>query len=100
MRSTAPDRLGSLFPKSRRNDDDSEETGSSKERTGGALRRRSFIRTVFTATRYNHVEKAASPRNVPTLRKTWRKASWVRSSASATSLVISRHTEYTRFRCN
>src|SRR6266853_889229 len=97
IRSIAPKRLGSAFPTSRRRDGDSEDTGSSRERIGGALRRRNFISTVFTATRYSQVEKAESPRNEPTLRNTCKKASCVKSSASAMSFVISKHTEYTRF---
>ena len=61
-------------------------TPARQETPDGALRRRSFISTVFTATRYSHVEKAESPRNEPTLRNTCRNASCVRSSASASIL--------------
>src|SRR5580698_9078735 len=93
IRSIAPLRHGSAFPTSRRSDGESDDTGSSRETIGGDLRRRSFISTVFTATRYNQVEKAESPRNELTLRNTCKKASCVRSSASAMSLVISKHTE-------
>src|ERR1700674_122496 len=69
------------------------------ESTGGDLRR-NFISTVFTATRYSQVEKAEPPRNELRLRNAWMKASCVRSSASATSFVIRRHTEYTSLLCN
>src|SRR5260370_33196739 len=62
--------------------------------------RRNFISTVFTAIRYSQVEKAEPPRNELRLRNTWMKASCVRSSASATSFVIRRHTEYTSLLCN
>src|SRR5260370_199297 len=92
MRSIAPVRAGSFLPKSRRRDD-SGDRGSSIENAGRDFRRRSFISTVFTAIRYSQVENAASPRKLPMARKTCRNASWVRSSASATSLVIIRHTE-------
>src|SRR5580658_8643563 len=97
IRSIAPLRRGSVFPTSRRREGDSDDTGSSRETIGGDFRRRNFINTVLTATRYNQVEKAESPRNEPTLRNTCKKASCVRSSASETSLVISKQTEYTRF---
>src|SRR6202789_3871751 len=100
MRSTAPERLGSDLQKSRFSEGDACETGSSSKRSGGAFRRRNFINTVFTAIRYSQVEKAESPRKEFTLRNTCRNASWVRSSASATSFVICKHTEYTRFLCN
>src|SRR3984885_1083240 len=97
IRSIAPVRCASAFPVSRRTEGDCDDTGSSRETIGGDFRRRSFISTVFTATRYNQVEKAESPRNELTLRNTCKKASCVRSSASAISFVISKHTEYTRF---
>src|SRR5258708_32147495 len=95
MRSIAPLRRGSAFPTSRRREGDSDDTGSSRETRGGALRRRNFMRTEFTATRYSQVEKAEAPRNEPTLRNNCKKASCVRSSASAKALVISKQKEYT-----
>ena len=70
MRSTTPERSGSVLPKSRCSEGDSAAHGSSRDTVGGDLRRRSFISTVFTATRYSQVENAASPRNEPTVRKT------------------------------
>src|ERR1700691_5584346 len=96
IRSIAPESRRSVLPISSRRDGDSDETGPSRD-TGGVLRRRIFISTVLTAIRYNQVEKAESHRKEPTLRNTCKKASCVRSSASAISFVISRHTEYTRF---
>ena len=48
-RSIAPLRLGSCFPTSRLRDGESLDTGSSSDSTGGDLRRRNFISTVFTA---------------------------------------------------
>src|SRR6202158_3648554 len=61
---------------------------------------RNFINTVFTTTWYSQVEKAEPTRNELRLRNAWTKASCVRSSASATSFVIRRHTEYTGLLCN
>src|ERR1700675_1511865 len=99
IRPIAPRRLRSYFPISRLRDGESLDTGSSSESTGGDLRR-NFISTVFTATRYSQVEKADPPRNELRWRNTWMKASCVRSSASATSFVIRRHTEYTSLLSN
>lgn len=60
---------------------------------------RKCISTVFTVTRYSQVERAASARNADNFRKTWRKASCVRSSASAVLRVIRRQSAYTRALC-
>ncbi len=53
----------------------------------------------MTASRCSQVENADSPRNVAILRKSWRNASCVRSSASAVLPTIRRHSEYTRRLC-
>ena len=60
---------------------------------------RSRIRTTFTAIRCSQVEKADSPRKVPIFRNNCRKASWLRSSASAVLAVMRKHNEYTRRLC-
>src|SRR5439155_1691573 len=54
---------------------------SSSEATGSDFLR-SRISTTLTVIRCNQVEKADSPRKVPILRKSCRKASCIRSSAS------------------
>src|SRR6202521_3113128 len=100
MRSIAPQRFRSSFSTSRLRDGESLDTGSSSDSTGGDLRRRNFISTVFTAILYSQVEKAESPRNELRLRNTCMKASCARSSASATSFVILRQKKYTRLLCN
>src|SRR5260370_35488981 len=87
IRSIAPNRLGSAFPTSRRKDGESDDTGSSRDSIGGALRRRSFINTGFTATLYSQVENAEAPRKEPTLRNTCKKTTCGRASASATHFL-------------
>jgi hypothetical protein len=86
--SRAP-RLGRLSPS---------EPGRSKSSntiSAGFLRRR-CIKTIFTVSRCNQVEKPDSPRNVPIFRNTCKNVCCVKSSASAEFLVMRKHTLYTR----
>ena len=55
---------------------------------------RDFLRAhqvTFTVMRCSQVENADSPRNVEILRKSWRNASCIKSSASAGLLTMRRH---------
>src|ERR1700686_526813 len=72
-----------------RSEDNESDDDSSKNTTGRDLPC-SFISTAFTATRYSHIEKEQSPPNELRLRNTCRKATCVRSSASALSVDIRR----------
>ena len=72
---------------------------SSSETSESPFLRR-CISTTFTLNRCSHVEKADSPRKVPILRKSCKKASWARSSASAVLPTIRRQSEYTRRLCS
>ena len=83
----AVDRAGELLsrqPKSRFGASSSEGlmVSSSETRFRPFLRR--CISTRLTVRRCSQVEKALSPRKLPSLRKRCRKASWVMSSASET----------------
>src|ERR1035438_7518292 len=68
---------------------------SSSETSGSPFLRRRMS-TTFTARRCSQVEKADSPPKGAILRNNCRKASWVRSSASAVLPTMRRHSEYTR----
>src|SRR5262249_1992983 len=68
---------------------------SSRDAAGSDFVRKR-IRTTLTVMRCSQVEKADSPRKVPILRKSCRKASCMRSSASDGLLTIRRHRAYTR----
>jgi len=81
---------------SRLSDGDSADTGSSRETIWVNFRRRNFMSTVLTATRYSQVEKARIPTEGIDAAEHLQKRLLCQSSASATSLVICRQTEYTR----
>src|ERR1035441_744131 len=71
----------------------------SSSETSGSPFLRKCISTTFTARRCSQVENADSPRKVAILRNNCRKASCVRSSASAVLPTMRRHSEYTRRLC-
>ena len=91
-RSTAPLNLKSGAPTSFLGPPDSSSGSvvSSKDATGSDFLRKR-IKTTLTVIRCNQVENADSPRKVPILRKSCRKASCIKSSASDGLLTMRRH---------